>query len=70
MPKSKNRGGKKAHKKRVKNRNKQISDLKNRQEKFQRAMYDQLIQQYESQTERENKEEQEERIEGIDGPEL
>lgn len=70
MPKSKSRGGKKAHNKRVNNRNKQISDLKNRQQKFQREMYDQLMQQYEAQIEKEKDNKGEERIEGIDGPEL
>jgi hypothetical protein len=73
MPSSRKRGGKKAHNKRVQNRNKRIQDLKNKQSKYQQEMFEKMMKEYEAQLEMEkNKEEglNVDQIDGLDGPEL
>lgn len=79
MPKSRKRGGKgkksnKTHQKRVENRNKQISDQKNRYEKYQKEQFDKLLAEYEKQQKEKEKLSNDvpgvDQISGVDGPEI
>ena len=74
MPKSRNRGGKKQHLKRVKNRNKKIQDKKNAYSKYEKQMYDNMLKQYEKQmmsaSQSQSTTKSDNKIDGIDGPEL
>jgi molybdenum-dependent DNA-binding transcriptional regulator ModE len=70
MPKSRVRGGKKAHRKRVQNRKNKIISERNRYNKYQQEIFEKLI---EEQNKQQNKGENipnVDQIEGIDGPEL
>lgn len=71
MPKSKSRGGKKQHRKRVQNRNKQIKDQENAFNKYKQDVFEKMMKDYEKQTIAANQsEESDDKIDGIDGPEI
>lgn len=80
MAKSKKRGGKKAHAKRVNKRNAERKIQENNARKQQQQAFDEIMKQYESQIQAQNTEEvldvdgtvapNIDQIEGIDGPEI
>ena len=80
MAKSKTRGGKKAHSKRVNKRNAERKVQENNSRKEQQQAFDEIMKQYESQMQVQNTEDvldvdgtiapNIDQIEGIDGPEI
>lgn len=73
MPKSRKRGGAKAHNKKVQNRNKRIQDRRNAYAKYQKEMFDRMLEEYEKQQQKQESVtpgSNPDQIEGIDGPEL
>lgn len=71
MPTSKNRGGKKKHRKRVQNRNQQVEAEKNRMNKYKQEVFEQMMKDYEKQVQAAQSQEQSsDKIDGIDGPEI
>lgn len=72
MPKSKSRGGKKKHRKRVENRNKQIKDEHNKFSKYKQDVFDNMLKEYEKQAEGASQSSETfiDKVDGIDGPEI
>lgn len=70
MPKSKGRGNKKQHRKRVENRNKKIKDAENLQKKYQKEVFEKMMKEYEKQAvmNQSKSDESSDKIDGIDGP--
>ena len=75
MPKSKSRGGKKKHRKRVENRNIEIKNEQNKMNKYKQEVFDNMLKEFEKQEKtkvlaNQSAEESTDKIDGIDGPEI
>ena len=73
MPTSKKRGGKKKHQKRVSNRNENIKVQTEKAQKYQKEMFDQMMEQYEKEMSAKKVADETmdpNQIEGLDGPEI
>lgn len=71
MPKSKKRGGAKAHKKRVNNRNHKIDQVKKKYTRERTEMFEQMMKDHEKQIDSQEQGMPDiDQIEGIDGPEI
>lgn len=78
MAKSKKRGGAKAHRKRVNDRNQKVNESTNKAKKYQKEQFDEMLKQYEKQMELQKQSESKvdgdvpdvDQISGVDGPEV